>query len=308
MTNLFGLTPAVLLTLAICGSAGAAPIRPDDTREQLTIRRTAWMFRFDVPRAFVIGVVLTICVMSFGASSYAGDAQPIQFDLAGKKVSAFLCEPSASGKFPPVILLHGSGSDTGSWGAQGYLVQRCEDLADHGFVGEVLEYYSLTGIVNPTDERDREFWPTWLDEIDAAISDLRRREKVDSTAKAGLIGFSLGASIAISAGETYPSEIGAIVDYYGTFAHEFESGLSQMPPTLILNGGADEFGTNDDAVRFDQLLTRAGRPHEIKIYSGDHHLFDDPYANPRVYKEAHAKDAWSRTIAFLEKYLKAGGS
>jgi dienelactone hydrolase len=58
------------------------------------------------------------------------------------------------------------------------------------------------------------------------------------------------------------------------------------------------------ATDLDAILTKAGRPHEMKIYPGAEHAFNFPEAM-FWYKPAAANDAWNRSISFLDKYLKS---
>jgi carboxymethylenebutenolidase len=50
-------------------------------------------------------------------------------------------------------------------------------------------------------------------------------------------------------------------------------------------------------------LKKNGKTCDIKIYPGAGHAFHRPGGNN--YKEDAAKDAWARTLAWFEKYLKA---
>ena len=53
---------------------------------------------------------------------------------------------------------------------------------------------------------------------------------------------------------------------------------------------------------FDAALTAAGVPHEGHIYKGANHGFHND-TTPR-YDEAAAKEAWGRTIDWLNRYLR----
>ena len=54
----------------------------------------------------------------------------------------------------------------------------------------------------------------------------------------------------------------------------------------------------------DRQLTALGKKHEFHTYpDADHAFFNDE--RPEVYDPAAAADAWSRTIAFFRRELKA---
>jgi carboxymethylenebutenolidase len=179
----------------------------------------------------------------------------------------------------------------------------CSKLADHGYYTEFIEYYSQTppAAVGNLAGIIRDF-PTWLSEVDSGIAALKKNPAVDSK-RVALMGFSLGAYISLSYGATYPGDVAAIVEYYGGLSPELYSGAATMPPVLIIHGDADRIVPLSQATDLDAVLTKAGRPHEMKIYPGAQHAFNFP-AIPIWYNQAAANDAWNRSLKFLDTNLK----
>ncbi len=70
-------------------------------------------------------------------------------------------------------------------------------------------------------------------------------------------------------------------------------------PILALQAGDDQNITAELNAAFDQALTEAGVEHQLVVYEGAPHSFFD-----RKHEEfaAASEDAWSRTLAFLERY------
>jgi carboxymethylenebutenolidase len=70
-------------------------------------------------------------------------------------------------------------------------------------------------------------------------------------------------------------------------------------PILALQAGADQNITAEDNAAFDAALSDAGVEHEIVTYPGAPHSFFD-----RKQEEfaADSEDAWTRVLAFLERY------
>ncbi len=54
--------------------------------------------------------------------------------------------------------------------------------------------------------------------------------------------------------------------------------------------------------QIDAELTRLGTVHEFHSYAGAGHAFLN-FTRPEVFREATAKEAWSRCVAWLEHYL-----
>ena len=74
---------------------------------------------------------------------------------------------------------------------------------------------------------------------------------------------------------------------------------------MLGNFGAEDKGPSPEQVKaFEAALKKAGKSVDIKIYEGAGHAFanvDNPWGG---YREAAAKDAWARSLAFLAKHLK----
>jgi carboxymethylenebutenolidase len=217
------------------------------------------------------------------------------FQSRGKPVTEYHCEPSMPGPHPAVILLHGAGPEGLD---ESQFQDMCSDLASHGYYGEFIEYYSATGPVSPDDPNDifQVKFPVFEDEIRDGIEALAKNPAVDSK-RIALVGFSLGAFLSLATGAENPGKVAAIVEYYGGLLPNLEAQASNLPPTLILHGGRDIIVAVQQAHTLDQLMTRDKRPHEIHIYPSASHAFNfGPGADGR--------DAWTRTLDFLDKYLK----
>ena len=241
---------------------------------------------------------MLLCALSSSAV-YAGWT-PGQFQSNGKPVEENHCVPTGSGPFPVVIMLHGAGP---RGLGDNEMVDFCSKLAEHGYYTEFIEYYSQTepAVVGDLAGMIRDF-PTWMTEIDSGIAALKQNSAVNSK-KIALMGYSLGAVLSLSYGATYPDEVQAIVEYYGSLPLLLRSSVSTMPPVLILHGEADKLVPVSEARDLDALLTKANRPHEIKIYPGAAHAFNFP-GLMIWYNRADADDAWNRSLNFLDTYLK----
>jgi len=241
--------------------------------------------------------------MALGSPCHA-DWTPGQFQSDGKPVEEHHCVPTGAGPFPAVIILHGSGLRDA--GAEDY-EEMCSKLADHGYYAEFIEYYSQTDAVSPGDINGMQHnYPTWLSEMHSGVAALKKNPSVNAgkVRKVGMIGFSLGAYLAVDYGTTYPDEVSAIVEYYGGLSPELYPRVAMLPPVLIIHGDIDRMVPVQQARDLDAALTKAGRQHEMKIYPGAEHAFNFPEAL-MWYKPSDANDAWDRGIKFFDKYLKA---
>jgi carboxymethylenebutenolidase len=94
------------------------------------------------------------------------------------------------------------------------------------------------------------------------------------------------------------------VAYYGapiTDPHAIQG----IQAAMLGNFGAEDQGPSPDQVtQFEAALKSAGKRVDFKIYPGAGHAFanvNNPWGG---YRPAAAKDAWQRTLMFLDRELK----
>jgi carboxymethylenebutenolidase len=225
-------------------------------------------------------------------------AQAGQFQSGSKPVDEIHCAPDGRGKHPAVILLHGASPRAMAIHS---LQSICADFATQGYYAMAVEYYSQTGAVGPAESREMaKSFPIWRAEIEAAIEALKSNPDV-APDRIGLVGYSLGAFLALSVGASDGSRIAAIVEYYGGMTPALRNGAATMPPVLILHGDADQIVPVAQAQRLEATLAEYHRPYEAHIYPGAKHAFN--FQIPGWYDADFARDSWDRTLAFLAKYL-----
>jgi dienelactone hydrolase len=249
-------------------------------------------------RALAAAIALITALAGSAPSACAWT--PGQFQSDGKSVEEHHCVPSGAGPFPAVIMLHGAGPR--DWGQEDF-ADICTKLADHGYYTEFIEYYSQTepAVVGDVAGMQRDF-PIWLNEVHSGVAALKKNPSVNFS-KIGLMGFSLGAYISLTYGASYPDQIAAIVECYGGLPPALYARVATMPPVLLIHGAVDSIVPFSQARDLDAALTKANRPHEMKIYPGAEHAFNLPGAR-MWYQPGAADDAWNRSLKFFDTYLK----
>ena len=204
--------------------------------------------------------------------------------------------PATPGPRPAVILLPGSAG----WRPEYDRLAR--PFADSGLVALTLDYYADAGR-GLTRAQEQRNWPAWQATIRNAVTWLRANPAVAGQPVA-LVGYSRGAMLAISIGDT-ALPVAAIVDLYGAGSDDDPptAHLAAFPPLLILHGDADSNLPVALAHRLHERLRANGADVEIHIYPGAGHGFDMPWSP--AYSPEAAADAWRRTIAFLRQRLPA---
>jgi carboxymethylenebutenolidase len=163
---------------------------------------------------------------------------------------------------------------------------------DIGSVGDVVGAMTAEGI---------------LDDLDAAFA------RIDAAAvppeATGIVGFCMGGTVAfVAAAER---TIGAAVTFYGSGITKGRFGFPSLleaadrldAPWLGLYGDEDKGIPVDDVERLRKAVASSAQPTEVVRYPGAGHAFNrDGGAS---YDAAAATDAWSRTLAWFDRYLTA---
>jgi carboxymethylenebutenolidase len=209
------------------------------------------------------------------------------FTSGGQSIAYDAFAPAAGGKhYPTIISLYGSGGDHAGMAAPASV------FAEHGFAVYVLHYFDRTGHEEVNDKPTilRNF-PAWGKAVWDTISHLEKQPEVDP-ARIGLLGFSLGAYLALSVAAVDP-RVQAVVEFYGGLPKEMKFFMRRLCPTLILHGEADSTIPVQEAYDLRDLLEKKQIPYEMQIYPGIGHGFpSDTW-----------QDARQRTLAFFQKYL-----
>ena len=209
------------------------------------------------------------------------------FESGGKGIRLDCFLPHVKGqRFPAVIGLYGSG------GGHASMAEPASLLAGRGFTVYVLHYFDRTA----TTEIDglqtifRHF-PIWMKTLWDAVSFVARQPQVDP-GRIGLLGFSLGAYLALS-DAAIDSRIQAVVEFFGGMPKEMKLFTRRLCPVLILHGEQDKTVPVEEAYHLRQILERKQIAYEMQIYPDVGHGFSGEIW----------RDAGLRTVAFLERHL-----
>ncbi len=208
----------------------------------------------------------------------------------GKQIRLELHEPQTSGPHPAILILHGSGGNSGYW-----LDRIAPAVTGLGMAVYAAHYFDSTntGRATPAHLTDNLHVPTWLRAIRHTLAHIATRPAVDPQ-RIALVGVSLGAFLSLALAATEPQTIRAVVEISGGLVPPYEAqATSAFPPTLILHGAADTTVPATFAHTLDATLTRLGTPHQLEILPGEGHFFS-PAAQFRLL---------TSVAAFLQRYL-----
>ena len=175
-----------------------------------------------------------------------------------------------------VVLLHGAS------GPVSYYRQQATFFAAHGLLVLLPHYFDATrGTSTPKTAN----YERWAGVVRYFVAECRSRPM---TKRVFLLGYSLGASVALAAGsEGVP--VDGIAEWYGSLPDDFFRKLKAMPPLLILHGERD---ANIPVVNGQQLVRLCGM---LKV-ACEAHFYPDQGDG---FDEKALADAEARTLKFF---------
>jgi len=225
--------------------------------------------------------------------------QTVSFKSGDETVNGFLVTPEGKGPFPAVIVIHEW------WGLDGWVKEQARALGKEGYVALAVDLYR--GKVTDKQEEAHQLMSGLppdraMRDLKAAFNFLASRPDVRED-RIGAIGWCMGGRYALALATEEP-RLAAVVAYYGAPPTD-AAAIAKIKAPMLGNYGAEDKGPSPEQVKaFEAALKKAGKTVDIKIYPGAGHAFANPNNPWGGYREAAAKDAWSRTVAFFAKHLR----
>jgi carboxymethylenebutenolidase len=217
----------------------------------------------------------------------------VRFPSDTDRVLADVFIPPGPGPYPVVALLHGAHPRR----VDRRYMEMGEDLARNGFLTVFVRVYERGRTGRGTRAQ-------WRRSVGDALTYAATLPKADPS-RMGVVGFSLGAFLALEQSPRDPRIAAAVAFYGGITRGQTDLRLEQMPPVLLLHGTADRIVPARRSVEAVEQLRESGRTADLVVYPAGRHGF---CLNGRGGSEQEmvAGDAWTRAIAFLKVHLGAG--
>ena len=231
------------------------------------------------------------------------------------RMPLLVCCPEGEGPFPGVLVL------TDPFGVNAHVHEVARRLAGAGYVAAVPDLYYRQEernipYSNPDRAADRVMRTIALGEapeervkdervfadICAAFAALEAHPRVASH-HVGALGFCMGARLAFLSACRLSDSLRAAACFYPLSLLPILSEARELrAPLLFFFGGRDRDVPLTHVDRIQAELGYLGKSHEVKVYAGAEHGF---FCEERAsYRPEAARDAWSLTLAWLEKHLR----
>lgn len=204
----------------------------------------------------------------------------------------YYAQPGEEGDFPGVVMIHEW------WGLNTHIKDMARELAQQGY--RVLAVDLFGSVATTSDEAraqvsalDQE---QALNNLQAATTYLRAR----GASKIASLGwcFGGGQSLQMSVNQ----DVDATVIYYGNLITDSEQLSNLNSPVLGIFGSEDTSIPVDSVNQFETTLEELNIAKDITIYDGVGHAFANPSGDN--YAPDETKDAWAKTLEFLQSNLK----
>lgn len=238
-------------------------------------------------------------------------------DLQNKTVNyydqanGYLVYPSASnenksgnnnGTLPAVVMIHENK------GLNDHIKNMANLLARNGYV--VLAVDLFKGEVTTDRNRSSELTQYIRDNPDIATANLQSAVKYLASLpnvnaeKIASLGWCFGGAQSLQlALNSQDHPLAATVIYYGRLITDNATLAKIKWPVLGIFGDQDSSIPVDTVKAFESALNSNNIPNEIYIFKGVGHAFANPSGDNYAPKET--KDAWDKTLSFLDKHLRS---
>lgn len=226
----------------------------------------------------------------------------VQYPGDGVTVRAYLVAPESKEPRPALIVVQEW------WGLNDHIKDVARRYAREGYVVIAPDLYSRLGHKVTTDPNEagklmnQLRQEDGLKDLNATVTYLKSARGVDAS-RVGVTGFCMGGSYALMLPCVNPG-IRAAAPFYGQVPNPDTPLKNLAGPVLYIYGEEDGWITRADVQRLAVALKKYNKPGEIKTYPGAPHAFFND-TRKDVYKQAEAKDAWNRTLAFFQQHLKS---
>lgn len=231
------------------------------------------------------------------ASGGPGDTALVHVGPADAGTRAFVAWPLVRANAPCIVICHEW------WGLNDQIRGVARRLAQQGYVAIVPDFYHGQVASDPelAHELSRALEDAGAFSDFGATIDWLRAQPSTAKSRLGVIGFCMGGGltqrIALRRGD-----LSAAVMFYGTPETEADE-IARLGAPLLAHFGATDKGI--PASRADDLrnaLKAAGKTGEVFVYPGAGHAFMNE--TRASYHADAARQAWARTLAFLQRNLK----
>jgi carboxymethylenebutenolidase len=230
----------------------------------------------------------------------------------GTPIPVYEAYPAQAGEYPVVVVI------SEVWGVHEWIKDVTRRFAKEGYYAVAPELFSREGGLAQVTDMDKIRNVVFNAPLKRIAGDLRagaeyaRKQPAARADRIGVTGFCWGGGVTLLFASMY-KDTRAAVSWYGAITRALKDEpkpiapidvAAEIPcPVLLLYSGVDQGIPVADVEKMEAALKAAGRPVEKVIYPDAPHGFLADYRP--TYRADAAKDGWTRSLDWFQKYLKA---
>ena len=225
------------------------------------------------------------------------ETEYIKYPAEGGEMRAYQARPKGAQKLPGVIVIHENR------GLNPHTEDIARRVALEGYLAIAPDALTALGGTPSNPDEARPLFQKLDRDVNtknfvAAVAYLKTNPQ--ATGKVGCMGFCWGGGVTNLVAVHSP-DLAAAVPFYGM--QPAPEDVPKIKAAMLIHYAGDDERINAGIPGFEEALKKAGIEHTIHMYPGAGHAFMND-TGARYHKEA-ADLAWQRTIAFLQKKIKA---
>lgn len=227
-------------------------------------------------------------------------AQMVEFPGEGATLMGYLARPTGDGPFPIILVCHENRGltehikdVTRRVAKAGYVGMAVDLLSRQGGTASITDQAQIQGALGQAPEGQP------VQDFQSGLRYVQSQPYADK-AKVGMVGFCYGGGVTWRVATKTP-ELRAAVPFYGPAPNAADVPGIQAA-VLAIYGGLDE-RINAGIPEIEAAMQQNNKTFQKQIYEGANHAFHNDTG--RNYNPEAAKDAWSKTLAWFEQYVKA---
>jgi len=221
----------------------------------------------------------------------------ISYKGVNGQMEAYVARPKEEKRYPAVIVIHENR------GLNAHIEDVARRAAQAGYLAVAPNALAVLGGTPANEDDARKLFQDLgqnesIENFLLAFPYLKTRK--DYNGKAGCVGFCWGGAMANTLAVRQAEGLLAAVAFYGRQPATADAG--KIKAAVQLHYAGLDTRVNEGMEAYEKALKEHKINYEQYVYPDVNHAFHNDTA-PTRYNEAAAKLAWSRTLAFFERYL-----
>jgi len=221
----------------------------------------------------------------------------VKYKGVNGEMEAYVARPKEEKPYPAVIIIHENR------GLNAHIEDVARRAAQAGYLAVAPNALAVLGGTPANDDDARQLFQELkqqdsIENFVLAFPYLKTRK--DYNGKAGCVGFCWGGAMANTLAVRQAEGLLAAVVFYGR--QPASADVGEIKAAVQLHYAGLDTRINEGIDAYEKALKEHKINYEQYVYPGVNHAFHNDTA-PTRYDAAAAKLAWSRTLAFFERYL-----